>query len=75
MAKANHESPSRGEEAIDAFQEADRIDAEPRISFGDDIVFKVDAKAARDRAEALNQPNGIVVAGAGEAVAMASWGG
>jgi hypothetical protein len=32
-------------------------------------VFKLDAKAARDRAAALNEPDGILAIGAGEAVA------
>ncbi len=39
--------PSRGEQAIDAFQHADRIDAQPRVKFGDDIVYRQEAKRAR----------------------------
>lgn len=69
MAKLTNESPSRAEQAIEAFQDADRIDAKPRVSFGDDIVFKLDANRARDRAHALKEPEGILAVGAGEAVA------
>ncbi len=36
--------PSRGEQAIDAFQHADRIDAQPRVKFGDDMVYRQEAK-------------------------------
>jgi len=46
----------RGEQAIAAFQEADHLDAIPRISFGDDVVYGLDAKKQRARGEVLLQP-------------------
>jgi hypothetical protein len=60
MANLTNESPSRAEQAIEAFQEADRVDAKPRVGFGDDIVFKLDAEYARTRAYELLEPAGIV---------------
>lgn len=69
MAKRINDSATRAEQAIEAFQEADRIDGRPRIGFGDDVVFELDASRARDRAHALNEPERILAIGAGEAVA------
>ena len=46
----------RGEQAIAAFQEADQLDAIPRLSFGDDVVYGLDAKKQRARGEILLQP-------------------
>lgn len=69
MPKPRAPSHRRGAQAIEAFQEAQRIDGKPRVSFGDDVVFKLDAKAARDRAHELNEPDGVLAVGAGEAVA------
>ena len=39
----------RGEQAIAAFQEADNLDALPRISFGDDVIYGLEAKKMRAR--------------------------
>lgn len=60
----------RGEQAIQAFQEANNLDAMKRLSRGDDVVYSADAKLARARAEVLMEPTRPVVAGAGEAL---SW--
>jgi hypothetical protein len=60
MSKREHASGRRGEQAIEAFQEADRIDAKPRVGFGDDVIFKLDAEYARTRAYELLEPAGIV---------------
>ena len=69
MGKPVHFSKSRAEQAIEAFQEADRIEGRPHVSFGDRVVFELEAKEARERARTLLEPAGIVVEGAGEAVA------
>ena len=68
MAKADPAKGDRAEEAIEAFQEAERIDARPRVQFGDDIVFNLEAKRQRARAEELLQPAGTLVQGCEEAV-------
>jgi hypothetical protein len=46
----------RGEQAIRAFQEADSLDATPRLSRGDDVVYSLEAKKAREKGETLLQP-------------------
>lgn len=69
MGKPVHSSKSRAEQAIEAFQEADRIDVRPHVSFGDRVVFELEAKQTRERGRELLKPAGIVVEGAGEAVA------
>jgi hypothetical protein len=61
--------PSRGEQAIDAFRRAQRLDAKRRVQFGDDVVFDLEANAAREKAAELLKPDGILVEGGGEAVA------
>ena len=53
---------------MDAWHEADCLDAKPRVNFGDDVVFKAEAKRAKARAAALMEAP-PVVAGADEAVA------
>jgi hypothetical protein len=44
----------RAEQAIAAFQEAARIDGRPHVSFGDRVVFELEAKQARERARTLS---------------------
>jgi hypothetical protein len=39
----------RGEQAIQAFQEADNLDAMPRLSDGDGVVYRMEARRARGR--------------------------
>jgi hypothetical protein len=58
----------RGEQAIRAFQEADSLDATPRLSHGDDVVYGLEAKRARASGEILLQPTAPVVVSAGEAI-------
>lgn len=60
----------RGEQAIQAFQEADNFDRIPRLSRGDDVVYGMEAAKARGRGEVLLEPTAPVVKGAGEAI---SW--
>ena len=62
----------RGERAITAFQEANNLDAIPRLSYGDAVVYRAEAKRVREKAEELLRPEAPVVVGAGEAV---SWDG
>lgn len=68
MGKADRAKADRGEQAIEAFQEAERLDARPRVQFGDDIIFKQDASRERARGDELLQPAGTLVQGCGEAV-------
>jgi hypothetical protein len=58
----------RGEQAIRAFQEADTLDAMPRLSHGDDVVYALEAKKAREKGETLLQPASPLAVSAGEAV-------
>src|SRR5712691_2360748 len=58
----------RGEQAIQAFQEADNLDATPRLSHGDGVVYAAEAKTAHSRAEGLLQPVQRVIVSAGEAI-------
>src|SRR5512145_965366 len=60
----------RGEQAIQSFQEADNLDAMPRLAHGDDVVYGMEAAKARGRGEVLLEPTAPVVVGAGEAI---SW--
>ena len=60
----------RGEQAIQAAQEAALADATPRREAGDDIVYAGQARLARARAEAYLEPADPVTVSAGEAV---SW--
>ena len=57
MSKLAERMKSRGEGAADAFQEADCLDALPRVNFGDDVVFRLDAKTARNGGTAPSQSN------------------
>jgi len=59
----------RGEQAIAAFQEAAGADTMPRVSWGDDVVYGLEAKTARARGEALLEPTSPVSVSSGEAVA------
>jgi hypothetical protein len=58
----------RGEHAIQAFQEADNLDAMTRLSHGDEVVFGMEAKRARERGEVLLEPVAPVMVSGGEAV-------
>ncbi len=58
----------RGEQAIQAFQEADNLDATPRLSHGDEVVYSLEAKKARAKGEILLQPASPLAVSAGEAV-------
>ncbi|MCR4339211.1 MAG: hypothetical protein NUW01_04905, partial [Gemmatimonadaceae bacterium] len=63
-------SPSshRGEQAIAEWQEADSLDALPRVSHGDEVVYGLEAMKARARGEALLEPTGPVRVSCGEAI-------
>ncbi len=64
-----HEPISRpGEKAIEAFQEANNLDAIPRLSHGDEVVYAAEAERLRQEGHALLHPDRPVVAGAGEMV-------
>jgi hypothetical protein len=58
----------RGEQAVQAFQEAANLDATPRVSAGDGIVYGDGARRARTRGEILLQPAAPILLGAGEAI-------
>ena len=58
----------RGEQAIQAFQEAALADAMPRSEVGDDIVHAAEARLARARADQCLTPVEPVAVSAGEAV-------
>jgi hypothetical protein len=62
----------RGEQAIQAFQEADNLDAMTRLSHGDGVVYGVAANRARAMGEILLQPAARVVVDAGEAITWES---
>lgn len=68
MGKADPANRDRAEEAIEAFQEAERIDARPRVQFGDAAIFSREAKHQRARAGELLQPAGTLVQECEEAV-------
>lgn len=59
----------RGERAIAAFQEAGSLDAVPRLSYIDDVVYGLEAKKLRARGEALLESASPVSVSCGEAVA------
>jgi len=65
---ATQESPRRGEQAIQAFQEADNLDTIPRLSSGDEVVYSLEAEKARANGEALLQPAAPLAVCAGEAI-------
>ncbi len=58
----------RGEQAVQANQDAALADSMPRTEFGDDIVYDTEARLARTRAEELLKPAEPVSVSAGEAV-------
>jgi hypothetical protein len=58
----------RGEAAIFAADEAARLDTNPRVEVGDDILFASEARRCRLEAEALRTPTQPVVRGTGEAL-------
>ena len=58
----------RGEQAIQAFQEAAVADAMPRTEVGDDAVYAANARGARGHARQSLQPAHPVAVRAGEAV-------
>jgi hypothetical protein len=58
----------RGEAAIFAADEAARLDTNPRVEVGDDILFTREAGRCREEAEALRTPTQPVLYGAGEAL-------
>jgi hypothetical protein len=58
----------RGEAAIFAADEAARLDTNPRVEVGDDILFTREARRCRQEAEALRTPTQPVIYGAGEAL-------
>jgi hypothetical protein len=58
----------RGEAAIFAADEAARLDTNPRVEVGDDILFTREARRCREEAEALRAPAQPVIYGAGEAL-------
>ncbi len=60
----------RGEQAIQAFQEASSLDAIPRLDDGDEVVYSRRAQRARARGDVLLTPTQAVSVSAGEAV---SW--
>jgi hypothetical protein len=59
---------TRGERAIQAFQEAANLDAIPRLSHGDEIVYAMEAEKARAKAQALLQLTDPVRLAAGEVI-------
>ncbi len=62
----------RGEQAIQAFQEANSLDARPRLSHADDVIYSAEAKRARGKAVELLEPTAPIVVSAGEAVTWES---
>ena len=60
----------RGEQAIQAFHEADIYDAIPRLGDGDDAAYSSMARHERAKAEVLLEPTAPVAVGCGEAI---SW--
>jgi len=59
---------TRGERAFQAFQEAANLDAIPRLSHGDEIVYAMEAEKARAKAQALLQLTDPVRLAAGEVI-------
>ncbi len=68
MAESDERNPSRGTQAINAFEQADRVDARPRVQWGQDVQLKEEARFIRTHAQTLLEPSAKVVQGAGEAV-------
>lgn len=68
MTLPRSEAECRAERASDAFQAADEADAKARVSSGDDIVFKLDAKDLRARGNDFLQAPSDLAAACGEAV-------
>jgi hypothetical protein len=58
----------RGEQAVRALQEADNLDATPRLSHGDEVVYSLEAQKARAKGEILLQPASPLAVSAGEAL-------
>jgi plastocyanin len=58
----------RGEQAIQALQEADNLDATPRLSHGDEVVYSLEAKKARAKGALLLESAAPVTVSAGEAI-------
>jgi hypothetical protein len=58
----------RGEQAIEAFQEADKLDALPRDVEGDDVVYRREAEKFRIYGRLLLEPLAPVAIAHGEAV-------
>jgi len=51
----------RGVQAVRALQEADNLDATPRLSHGDEVVYSLEAERARAKGEILLQPRSMVL--------------
>jgi len=58
----------RGVQAIRAFQEADNLDATPRLSDSDEFVYSREAEKARAGGEILLQPVEPLAVSGGEAI-------
>jgi hypothetical protein len=58
----------RGEPAVRSFQEADKLDATPRLSHGDEVVYSLEAERARAKGEILLQPASPLAVSAGEVI-------